>query len=158
MKIIVLSQGQIAKVSDRDYAELNHWKWCAHKRDNTFYAVRNVYTSSGKQVTAYMHRVILNLMGYRTKGDHKDGDGLNNQRSNLRPATDSQSMMNRGLSKNNTSGVRGVTWDKAHGAWLAQIGIKGKHINLGRFKRLTQAAKCRHKAEVKYHGKFRRKA
>lgn len=92
MKYIELTKGKLALVSDEDFEELKQYKWCAtncrtyrgEKRyGDKWYAMRRATVSRNKVVTIYMHRWIMNA----TKGkvvDHLDGDGLNNQRENLR--------------------------------------------------------------------------
>jgi hypothetical protein len=62
--------------------------------------------------------------------------------------------LNRKLSKRNTSGYKGVTWDKSKSKWLAQISFKGKHYNLGRYNDKTEAIKVRKLAEDKLFGEF----
>lgn len=57
----------------------------------------------------------------------------------------------RPLNKNNTSGVKGVHWNKAERCWVARIGFRGKTIMLGRFKRIEDAEKARKEAEEKYY-------
>lgn len=65
--------------------------------------------------------------------DHKDGDSANNRWANLRDATVSQNMANSKLSRGNTSGVKGVHWDKDNRKWRARIKVKYKSIHLGEF-------------------------
>ena len=57
---------------------------------------------------------------------------------------------NKKLLKNNKSGTTGVCWDKTKQKWIAQIGFKGRNINLGRFKNKEDAIEARQKAEEKY--------
>jgi len=84
MKLIKLTQGKFAQVDDEDFEELNKFKWYAHrpKKGNTFYAVRHTRKPSGrgKQTTLQMHRVIMGVHN-ETVSDHRDGDGLNNQKA-----------------------------------------------------------------------------
>lgn len=111
MKRIPLTQGKVALVSDEDYEYLMQWKWYARRAGKTFYAGRHVRLKL-KQKVFHMHRVIAERLGILEAPDHKDRNGLNNQRSNLRAATISQNKANRGRNKNNTSGYKGVYWDK----------------------------------------------
>ena len=62
--------------------------------------------------------------------------------------------MNVGIKRNNTSGVTGVSWDKAENKWKAQIGINNKMIHLGRFDNFDEAVKARQEAEQKYFGEY----
>ena len=52
---------------------------------------------------------------------------------------------------NNTSGVKGVSWNKEKGAWDAYIGIHGKRIRLGRYTKFEDAVKVRKQAEEEYY-------
>jgi len=65
--------------------------------------------------------------------DHRDGDGLNNRWRNLRPATPSQNAANAGVCSTNTSGFKGVTWNKKSQRWQAGIKKDGRSIHLGLF-------------------------
>jgi len=86
--------------------------------------------------------------------DHIDRNPLNNRKYNIRVATDSQNMMNRGIQKNNTSGITGVCWIKEKCKWKAQIKINRKNINLGYFSNFDDAVKARKGAEKKYFKEF----
>lgn len=52
--------------------------------------------------------------------------------------------------KNNTSGIKGVNWDKSRSKWRAFITFQGKHIYLGRYDTIKEASKARKLAEEKY--------
>ena len=154
MKTIALSQGKAALVSDRDYPLLMRGnKWYAYKHRKTFYAWRNIY-KKGKGFRQQMHRVILGLTDPNTKADHRDGNGLNNQRHNLRKSTCSQNAMNQSRRSDNTSGVRGVSWQKDRKKWRVEINANRKHIYIGKFSSLKAAKAARVKAEKIHHGKF----
>lgn len=101
-----------------------------------------------------MHRFILDLKKEDPDVDHKDGNGLNNQRSNLRTATRAQNARNRRIRTDNTSGFKGVTWRKDLGKWNAFIEIKTKRIHLGYFTDPMEAACAYDMAAVKYFGEF----
>lgn len=73
--------------------------------------------------------------------DHIDGNTSNNSIKNLRIATRSESSFNKGMLKNNTSGVKGVYWDKKNKKWMAYGRINGKMKNLGRFSSIEEAKK-----------------
>lgn len=151
MKEIQLSQGKVALVNDEDFEWLNQWKWCAAKRGQTFYATR---LAPGRKGAIHMHQLLVGNGTQRV--DHKDGNGLNNQRLNLRPATHQQNMFNQRTYKNNTSGYKGVTWQKDCGKWRAQIGMDGKKQYLGLFTNPEDAA-CAYDAKAsELFGKFAR--
>jgi hypothetical protein len=110
------------KFDKGDLVKVNEFKW--HLRTNDGYIFNN-------QV-GMMHRFLLTP----PKGlqvDHVNGDRTDNRRSNLRICTGSQNKFNSNKHRDNTSGHKGVTWDKAREKWQAQIMIRGKQIYLGRF-------------------------
>ena len=86
--------------------------------------------------------------------DHIDRNGLNNQRNNLRDSTRSQNNANRGLNKNNTSGYKGVCWNKQKQKWHARIRVNYKYVQLGLFDNIKDAARAYNKAALKYFGEF----
>jgi hypothetical protein len=89
--------------------------------------------------------------------DHKDGDGLNNQRANLRPATNSRNGANRLYSKPNPSSpYRGVWWAKVNKKWRSAIKVDGKYIHLGLFTDEVEAALAYDDAARKFFGEFSR--
>ncbi len=158
MKKIPLTKGQFALVDDEDFEFLNQWKWHASVRGELFYACRNRSLKEKMgHMLIYMHRVIINLdRGDKTQIDHKDGNGLNNQRDNLRTCTPSQNRINRIAPTNSTSGLRGVTWSKGRKKWVAQIKIDKKTVNLGGFTSKEDAHQEYIKAAKTYHGEFAR--
>lgn len=86
--------------------------------------------------------------------DHVDGNGLNNAITNLRLCTKTQNMGNRKPNKNNTSGYKGVSWDKRKKKFRAQIRQSGKCKFLGYFDTIEQAAEAYNQAAVVYFGSF----
>lgn len=90
--------------------------------------------------------------------DHRDGDSLNNNPSNLRLATQSENMHNQGVRRNNTSGRKGVHWSRRSKKWHASIGIHGHLRHLGFFDSLDAAAAAYAAAAEALHGEFARTA
>lgn len=86
--------------------------------------------------------------------DHKNGQRDDNRFENLRVATNSQNQANRGIPKNNTSGVKGVRWQSSRGKWIAMITIHGKAINLGCYDSIVDAAKAYRNAAIAAWGEF----
>lgn len=131
MKKIKLTQGKFALVDDEDFEWLSKWKW--HYTHG--YAKGG---SNGKSMV-YMHRLILGITNPKEITDHKDRNGLNNQKNNLRIVNRSINGLNRNKYKNNTSGYRGVTWHKQRKHWMAQISINKKCQFLGFFNSAKEA-------------------
>lgn len=151
MKIITLTKGMIAKVDDEDYEWLSKFSWYAHKERNKYYAVRKSKRSGGKQKMIYMHREILRS-SVSMKCDHIDGDGLNNQKENLRVCTNQQNLMNRGPQQNNTTGYKGVS--KTGARYYASINTNGSNIYLGSYEKPEDAAKAYDKKAKELFGDF----
>jgi hypothetical protein len=153
MKEIPLTQDKTALVDDADYGWLSEFTWHAVKAWSTFYAATNVRLPSGGRIKAYMHRMILGLEG-DMESDHRNHNGLDNQRFNLRPVTTSQNQMNATIRNNNTTGIKGVYFNKARKTWTAQIKVRGRHICLGCFHDIEDAIKARLVAQLSYFGEF----
>jgi AP2 domain. len=147
MKEIELSKGYVALVDDDDYEWLMQWSWHFAKG----YAVRNGKNRGDKQI--YMHREVLKVpVGEFT--DHIDGNKLDNRKSNLRRCTYSQNNRNKKLTKANTSGRKGVSWNKARQQWHASIWVRPKKIFLGLYDDLDAAGKAYEDAANFYFGEF----
>lgn len=100
-----------------------------------------------------MHRFIMqDPVGIEI--DHWDGNTLNDRRFNLRRATVDQNRQNRGKSKTNTSGYKGVHFCKSNGKWAAQISVNKKRKGLGYFSTKEEAALAYNSAAVRFHGEF----
>jgi hypothetical protein len=153
MKAIQLTQGQVAKVSDEWYEELNQFKWHALYSSHTksFYAARMSPTVDGKRKMILMHRVVAGTPD-GMQCDHIDHDTLNNQDENLRNCTRSQNRHNSRRQANNTSGFKGIVAN--HKNWQAQIWIDNKGIYLGTYPTREDAAHVYDEAARKYHGEF----
>jgi len=113
--------------------------WFVGPDGETFYARRNVRSATGRHTTELLHNFILGAKGL----DHIDGNGLNNCRANLRPATQSQNGQNlRGLRKGNNSGYRGVSFHKQRGKWQARVQGDGQRGYLGLYADVEDAARA----------------
>lgn len=156
MKRIKLTQGQFALVDDVDYDSLSQYNWHVTKdRSGDFYAARKSFIKDGKQYTIPMARQILGLeRGDKRKTDHRNHNTLDNQRSNIRICTNQQNGRNRKSNQNSSSQFKGVTWDKQHNKWRAQIKINGKTKNLGYWDTEALAALAYDKMAIKYYGGF----
>lgn len=105
---IPLTRGLFALIDDEDLPLIAGKKWAALSAPNTIYAAHRFRAEGSRSVkTLYMHRVLLGIshLGHRVRGDHRDGDGLNNRRENLRPASGGQNAGNRRGSRDGCKGV-----------------------------------------------------
>lgn len=104
-----------------------------------------------------MHRFIMGLThGDIRVIDHINGNTLDNRKSNLRICTQAQNSRNSKFRKSNTSGYKGVTYDKRRDKWVAQIKYNWKHIHLGQFDDPREAYIAYCEGSRKYHGDFGR--
>ena len=107
---------------------------------------------TNNKVVSYIHRIILNLVEFdpNRQTDHINRDGLDNRRSNLRITNTKLNNFNKNLQSNNTSGAKGVCWNKKDQVWQAYITVNRKHIHLGTFYKKEDAIKARTNAEDGY--------
>lgn len=142
MKKISLTQGKVALVDDKDFEFLSKFKWYARKNGRTYYATRNSrQVNKVRTAQIQMHKVIMGETPCGKEIDHIDGNGLNNKRVNLRFATKTENNRNCLIRKDNTSGHKGVYWDKNSRKWKAQVGYNKKVLSLGRFDSIEEAIK-----------------
>jgi hypothetical protein len=149
MKLITVGQYHFAKVDDEDYELVNQYTWYRihNKRMRTSYAERG-WTENGRHHTQRMHNLIMGVVGI----DHKDHDGLNNQKHNLRVADQSQNGANRQPNRGGTSKYKGVHWDKSHGKWRASIRVHGSLHALGDYANELDAKHAYNVAALEYFG------
>jgi hypothetical protein len=155
---VELTQGKVAWVDAADYdAVMAAGPWTAMKgHAGVWYAKRHVKIG-GKWVTQQLHTF---LTGW-PQVDHKDGDGLNCRRNNMREATSAQNNQNHGLRRDNRSGYKGVGWDKQPGRWRARIRADGKQWTIGHFDgppppAPKEAAEAYDRAALELFGEFAR--
>lgn len=148
MKLIPLTQGKHAMVDDSDFESVSKHNWYAHKEKNCWYAWRNI----GKKIQR-LHQFLFPGV---PRIDHKDGDGLNNQRWNLRPATQSQNMANQKKHSGSSSQFKGVSWDPRRGKWVARAGRASSYKFIGRFDDEIEAAKAYDVRAKEIFGEFAR--
>ena len=145
---IPLSQGHVALVDDEDYERILALSpWSILRTPRTLYAKRNGDPT-------YMHRVIVGA-GKGQEVDHRDGDGLNNCRSNLRLASSAENKWNQGP-RAGTSQYKGVCWDKTRSNWRANIVVDRRQITLGRYQTQEDAALAYDVAARELHGDYAR--
>ena len=156
MKEIALTQKQFALVDDEDYEWLAQWKWCV-VYNRGWRVSRGIY----KGGSVYMSRAIMENHGYRIKAkivDHKDRNGLDNRKQNLRTCTTGQNQCN-GIKRYGgraSSKYKGVCWFVPRQKWQARISWLRRIYFLGYFNDEIDAAKAYNEKAKKLHGEFAR--
>lgn len=143
---------------DSDFALFN---WTVKKFANTEYAYKGVRQGGKRVGSVYLHRAIMaKIMGRELEKsedvDHINGNGLDNRRCNLRLATRQQNMMNRRVSRDNSSGYKGVSWHDGNGKFHARIRVAGKRIHLGYYDDPAEAYAAYCAAAKIHHGEYAR--
>lgn len=150
---IDLTRGYSAVVSLANFGKVAGYRWhtlvCGYAGANK-YAAGYGPDKDGKPHAGLMHNVITGAKGV----DHEDGDGLNNRRSNLRPCSQLHNMANMRMSRLNSSGRKGVSWDKQHKRWRATISVGSRAKFLGLFADLDEAARAYDAAAIELWGDF----
>jgi hypothetical protein len=140
-------------ISECDFERViaHRWHKCSTKRGPYF----EHKTPLPDCKSVFLHRFIVSCpVGMQV--DHINGDTLDNRRSNLRICTITENNRNCHKYKNNTSGYKGVHWDKEKRKWRAAIKVNKKIISLGRFDDPEKAYEAYVAASKKYHGEFGR--
>jgi len=156
---VPLTQNQVALIDNEDFEMISKHTWRAHwnPSTNSFYAATTIRTQDGKRTTLLMHRLIKDAHPGE-QVDHIHHLTLDNRRSELRLCTQSQNMCNSGKREDNTSGYKGVCWNKHKQKWQAQIWVNGKRKNLGYFDTPELAHEAYCNAALEFHGDFAKTA
>jgi hypothetical protein len=154
---VPLTQGKVALIDDEDAPRILAHKWTLHhdrsRRRDVGYAVRYVRKADGiGRTSIQMHREILNAPA-GLEVDHINGEGLDNQKVNLRLATRAQNLSNTYRQKGRT-GYRGIYWHRRNRMYHALIRHEGKKHSLGYYYDVEQAARAYDYAAYHLHGEF----
>lgn len=149
-KPLSLNKGKYFSLVDTDiFEKYNCFQW--YKTSHNFVARRDFLFKK----VVYLHRLIMSA----PKGvfvDHINYDTLDNRKKNLRLTNKQGNSINTKLRKTNTSGYKGVYWDKQRKRWAVSITFNYKIIHLGRYKIIEDAAKKYDEAARKYFGQYAR--
>ncbi len=149
MRYIELTQGKHAIIDDEDFDLVNVYTWCALKKGG------NWYVSSHKHnKILYIHRLIMNPKK-NEQVDHKNGDGLDNRKQNLRICNNQQNAFN-AKGRQKTSKYKGVSWFKQTKRWRTVIMLNKKQIHIGYFEDEIEASKAYNKKAKELFGEFAR--
>jgi len=142
-------------VDDSDHPHLVKHHWVLDKSKGTFYVYHRGSDPAGRLIKWKMHRVLLGLTDGSIVGDHIDGNGLNNQRSNLRIATFKQNTMNR-RPANKQTGYKGVCFSEYKGKryYKCEIMANAKRYREGKFNTAEEAARRWNELAREHHGEF----
>ncbi len=156
--LVPLSRGLFAVVDVADGEAVGAFTWSAKVRDGKpAYAIR-AYKAGGAKIFEHLHQFLWKLWGQPAARqlDHRDGDGLNCRRLNLRPATHSQNGGNAKVYRTNSSGFRGVC--RVKNRWMATIVVANKRRHLGYFSSPEEAGAAYDRAAIGLRGEFARLA
>lgn len=148
MKTIELCTGRKAKVDDEDYKRLSKHHW--HENGSHVYR-----WLGGRKV--FLHREVMGLGRISGEGkivEHKNRNGLDCQKDNLRIATHQQNMQNTGPRRGSTSKYKGVSWYKITKRWRAQIKTEKKTLTIGYFLSEVEAAKAYNEKASELFGEY----
>ena len=131
-----------------DYDKIKDYCWIEEVGTTGYSSIRARVPGENKKVI--MHWVVLGDKWY----DHINRNPLDNRKENLRKATRAENNRNCSISKNNTSGIIGLCWNKRNNNWRVRITVDRKVIELGSFVNKEDAIVARLKAELLYFGEF----
>jgi hypothetical protein len=155
LALVELTRGMWALIDAADATAVGEFNWSLTRCHRTSYA----RCGGAPKGCRSLHRFIGARMGlWAGDIDHKNGNGLDCRRANLRAATKQENLQNMRLSRANTSGVKGVIWHKDRRKWVAQIGItkngRRSNFHVGSFDSIPEASAAVTAARARLHGEF----
>lgn len=156
MKEIILSSRGFTMVDDDDFERFGHLSWNPSPRLYTTYVMKSAWDRiTSRAYTLLLHREIMEAPD-DVLVDHIDGNGLNNQRSNLRLCDKTLNCANSRFRRDGRSQFKGVSWCHTTARWRATIRVRNCQIHIGRYDDDRVAAKAYDKAASSYFGEFAR--
>lgn len=147
---VTLTQGRVAMIDAEDWPLVAVYQWHAARRDKNVYAASN----EAKPLGYYMHRLIAGAKP-GDHVDHRNGNGLDNRRANLRICTNAENRRNMRIHRG-ASRYKGVALDRRQPGrpWVAYINIDGRRHSLGAYVTEIEAARAYNAAALELHGEF----
>jgi hypothetical protein len=149
--MILNISGYDVLIDDEDYNKIKNYKWhiryCNESNRYDIYAYK--YNKAFR-----LYRIIMKENNSKIEIDHINHNTLDNQKCNLRKCTHQENIFNQRINKNNTSGYRGVSWNKYHKKWDANIKLNYKKIYLGHFKNKEDAKEKYNQKAIELFGEF----
>lgn len=152
---VPLTKGFEAKIDAADIDLVSGFCWHAHQNTTALIYARRTVRKGEATSVVLMHREIIGAPN-NILVDHKDGNGLNNTRANLRTASPLMNNRNAGLRSDSSSGLKGVTFEARAKKWGARIRVNGKLHFLGYFGNPEDAHAAYCDAARKHFGEFAR--
>ena len=140
-------------IDDDDFERISRHCWTPIRARQNIGLVyfRRVKVIDGKNVDFYLHRMIMDNPVDMVV-DHVNRNTLDCRKSNLRIVGQSENCQNQKLKRNNTTGFKGVTFDKANGKFRAMIMKNRKNISIGRFDTVEEAHESYRKKAIEIYG------
>jgi len=153
--MVINIAGYDVLIDDEDFEKAQYIKWHRINKNGSPYFSKSFRSKDNKYHSILLHRLIINAP-HGKHVDHINGDTLDNRKSNLRICSRTDNNCNLKRRVDNTSGYKGVSFDKKKKKWAAYISKNKKRHFLGYFNTPKEAHKAYCKASKKYHGEFRR--
>lgn len=156
MKLPLKNKDFTVEIDDDDFRVVGGLNWyCIKAGRGHRYAGWYFKDRDGKESLLLMHRVLFSLQhGDKMEVDHRDRNGLNNKRENIRLCEHKENMRNRKISKANKCGLKGVY--ASGNKWRAEIKFNGKKIHIGCFSTKEDAHDAYKKSASELHADFAR--
>lgn len=152
---ISLTNNLFALVDWDDAEWLSQWNWYAGKSRKLTYVQKEPRRDDVFRQTK-MHQLILETSGRSITPDHRNGNGLDNRRSNLRLANHREQSINRGVRGDSKSGIKGCCWRDRYQKYAVAISIDGKRKHIGYLTTKEDAAQAYILAAYLHYGEFAR--